>query len=139
MGIRPELIPQTVEDATQLTVALANQAQARSPAGEHLTRALTELVGEVLGPFSFMRHSLIRYFTGAPVASLLGLPRNPLLDWAVGGVAWGVQIVDHIRRDSEDHKLVFRWLTLRLIQLLIDLQLGPSRRLFTIPTEVQDD
>jgi ER-bound oxygenase mpaB/B'/Rubber oxygenase, catalytic domain len=139
MGIKPSVIPRTVDEANQLTVVLAQQAQGGSPAGEQLTKAISDVVGEVLGPFACLRYSLIRYFTGTSLAKMLGLPRQPPLDWAVGGVAWVVQVVDHLRRDSKDHQLVFRWLTLRLIQLFIDKQLGSSRRLFQIPTAVHDD
>lgn len=139
MGIRKELIPRTLADAERLTSVLAQEAQGSTAAGKQLTLALSALIADVLGPFGFLRHSLIRYFTGPEVAGLLGLPRNILWDWAVGGVAWGVRALDRVRRESPDHQLVFRWLTLRLIQLLIDKQLGSSRRLFEVPTAIHDD
>lgn len=138
MGIRPDFIPRTLADAEALTNALA-QEQGSSESGKQLTLALCGLIAEVLGPLGFLRHSLIRYFTGSELAQMLGLPRNILWDWAVGGVAWVARALDRVRRRSRDHQLVFRWLTLRLIQLLIDKQLGSPRRLFEIPTELHAD
>jgi hypothetical protein len=139
MGIQADIIPKTVAEAAELTDRLALQAQGSTPAGEQLTLALASLIGEVLGPFSVLRTSLIRYFTGSSVANMLGLPSKPVLDWAVSAIAWVVRMVDRIRRESKDHQIVFRWLTLHLIQFLIDNQLGSTRRLFQIPTQVQED
>jgi hypothetical protein len=139
LGIHPHVIPATVVEAEELTRALANRAQGNTPSGEQLTKALTDLVGDVLGPLSCLRFSLVRYFTGPSLASLLGLPRKPLLDWAVGGIAWVARTVDDFRKGSRGRQLAFRMLTLRLIQHLIDKQVGMPRRLFQIPTAVHDD
>lgn len=139
LGIDPELLPRTLLEAAELTGTLAQHAQGSTPSGEQLTRALTDLVGGVLGPLSFLRFSLVRYFTGAELAALLGVPRRPLLDWIIGGVAFVARAVDDFRTGSRGRQLAFRILTLRLIQYLIDKQVGMPRRLFEIPTAVHDD
>lgn len=139
LGIDPEVLPRTVVESGELTNTLARQAQGRTPAGEQLTQALTNLVGDVLGPLSFLRFSLVRYFTGAELATLLGVPRRPLLDWVIGGIAFVARAIDDFRTGSKGRQLAFRILTLRLIQYLIDKQVGMPRRLFQIPTAVHDD
>lgn len=139
LGIHPELLPTTVDEAAELTHALSIESQGNTSSGEHLTLALTKLVGDVLGPFAFLRFSLIRYFTGPRLASLLGLPRRPLLDWLIGGIAWIARAIDRFRSSSKGYQLAFRVLTLRLIQVLIDKQVGMPRRLFQIPTTIHED
>lgn len=139
LGIDPTVLPRTVAEAEELTTALAMEAQSDTLSGKQLTLALTNLVGEVLGPLSGLRYSLIRYFTGPVLAELLGLPRQPVRDLLVGGVAWLAQAVDNFRRGSRGRQLAFRWLTLRLIQHLIDEQTKGPRRMFEIPTVLHDD
>jgi hypothetical protein len=139
LGIQPELLPATVDEAAELTQTLSLESQGSTSSGEQLTLALTNLVGDVLGPLAFLRFSLIRYFTGPRLARLLGLPRRPLLDWLIGGIAWVARAIDRFRSSSKGYQLAFRVLTLRLIQILIDKQVGMPRRLFQIPTTVQED
>lgn len=139
LGIDANALPRTVEEAEELTSALAIEAQRDTLSGKQLTDALVGLVGDVLGPLSFLRHSLIRYFTGPVLANLLGLPRQPIRDIVVGSVAWMAQAIDNFRRGSRGRQLAFRWLTLRLIQHLIDEQTSAPRRMFQIPTVLHDD
>lgn len=139
LGIDPNVIPRTLAEAEELTRALAIEAQGVTLSGRQLTAALAGLVGDVLGPLAFLRYSLIRYFTGPVLADHLGLPRQPIRDMLVGSVAWIAQAVDDFRRGSRGRQLAFRWLTLRLIQHLIDTQTKAPRRLFQIPTVLHDD
>lgn len=138
LGIEPDVIPKTIAEAEELTTALSLEAQGNTLSGKQLTVALAGLVGEVLGPLACLRFSLIRYFTGPTLAGLLELPRQPVRDMIVGSVAWVAQAVDNFRRGSRGRQLAFRWLTLRLIQHLIDEQTG-KRRMFQIPTVLHDD
>lgn len=139
LGIERDAIPRTVDEAEALTAALASEAQRQSLAGVQLTGALSDLVGEVLGPLACLRHSLIRYFTGPALGKLLGLPQHPMRDLLITSVALVARMVDNFRRGSRERQRAFRWLTLRLIQHLIDRQLGSPRRLFQIPVDLHDD
>lgn len=139
MGLDPEHIPETVAEAKQLTATLQRRQHAPSEAGRQMTQALSELVGDVLGPLRSFRWSLLRYLCGRELSSTVGIPRRMPLDLLVGVVAWIAEAVDSVVRSTPAGRRAFRWLSIRLIQHFIDQELGPKRRLFRVPTRLHDD
>lgn len=139
LGMDPKLMPANIAEAKALTAALKRRQHAPSQAGRLMTQALSGLVGDVLGPLRCFRWSLIRYFCGPELSKLLGVPRRFALDWMVSGIETLAVGLDALARGTRGGRRVFRWLSIRLIQVFIDETLGTNKREFRIPTQLHDD
>ncbi len=139
MGIRPELIPENLPEAAQLTEWFAKHEHGPSEPGRVMTRALSGLVGEVLGPFSWFRHSLLRFFIGKSLAADLGVPRRFGLDELVSVVSVLARLLDALPGRSVAGRSAFRMVSLALMQLFIDVEVGGKGRSFRIPTRLRED
>jgi hypothetical protein len=137
MGLEQDSLPTTLAELLELRGVLEARNQAASLAGKQMTEALAGLVGDVLGPLGCFRFSLLRFFAGSRRAELLGIPSLPLRDLLVSLVAGFARMFDDLVRLVPEGRLVFRWLSLRLIQHFINTSIAGNTRAFRIPTELQ--
>src|SRR5690606_30842850 len=124
LGLRPDVMPRSIDEAKELTRILARRQHSASAAGRLMTEALAGLVGDVLGPLRCFRWSLIRYFCGPELSLLLGVPRRVVLDGMVPAIEILAVGLDAIARETPAGRRMFRWLSIRLIQGFIDQKLG---------------
>jgi hypothetical protein len=136
MGIRPEMIPDTFADAKILTDTIEGRQIRASSEGKELLQDLLDL----------QRRLLPRYFRGVPpalmrrllpreVSDFLGVPDSVPHRWLVSGLVLIARTVDRFTHRSSQRLNVFRFVTLRLIQSMIDHNLGRPAR-FSIPLEL---
>lgn len=140
MGIHPELIPHTLDEAAQLAEITQRRQMGPSMEGRVMTEAIIGVIQDVLGKsLEAYASSLVRFFVGARVADMLGVRRQFLRDRIVHVVAWLAALLDGLVERKADRRRFFRKLSLDLIQHFIDRELGPDTREFRIPTHLHDD
>ncbi|MCA9636543.1 MAG: DUF2236 domain-containing protein [Myxococcales bacterium] len=141
MGVRPELIPADLAEATTLTKRIHDRQIAPSPEGRLMTAALLEMMeinvpGRIFDgvPASLMRH----FFEGYPgVADGLGIPKHVLEDKLVGFAAeLGGRIASLIDAEAHRHRLL-RALAIANIQFWINVDRGGVRTTFSVPTSLR--
>ncbi len=136
MGLRPELIPDTLAQGRALSSKIHRRQVGSCREGRDMTRALVGLIEDVLGcALEPMAPGLIRYFVGDRLAAVLGLPRRPLADRAVQGFAWASQGLDGLVEADLSRRLLFGRLSLALIQHFIDRQ-TPDAGAFELPEKL---
>jgi hypothetical protein len=140
LGVRSELLPDTVADARVLTETIQRRQIARSAEGVALTRALLEMLAEQMGGGWFAHRfpaALMRHFLGH-WAEVIEVPRAD-----VAGVA--VELLHRLcvaLDELVDDRRFSRWLMGRANLLLIDALLrrerDGQRAPFEIPTALLD-
>jgi len=140
MGIRDDLIPQTLDDGRALTRLIHERQIAESPEGVALAKALVEgyqgLMPLLLqgAPASLIHFFLDRDpFTGQNIAALLGLPPA---DWT----RYVVEIVAHVEHFLGERNIqpsledkAISYVSRHLIEGLLLLERGGHRAPFYIP------
>ncbi|MGB1701194.1 MAG: oxygenase MpaB family protein, partial [Nannocystaceae bacterium] len=140
MGIKPEVLPNNLEEAAALTKIMAKREHGASHEGKAMTEALAGLIGDVLGgPLSMFRWSLIRLFVRPAVCRMLGVPRHPVLDRLAHSVAGLALLLDHAVDRPGPVRRWFRRFSVHMIQFFIEEELGPTSRNFRIPEQLHRD
>jgi squalene cyclase len=140
LGVREELMPRNLADATQLTQAIRERQWARSKQGRQLTAALVDMMQEFFTRnepvFDGLMPTVIRYLSGDLCADLLGLPPN---DWTVTLVEAFTDITDVFDQSTPD-ELVQRELgkaALTAMRFITDVERGHKNASFRIPESLK--
>ncbi len=141
MGLRPEMIPDSLEEATLLTKTIHDRQIAPSEEGRLMTAALLEMMeaNVPLRIFDDIPASLMRLlFEGYPgVADGLGIPEHVLEDKLVAiATSIGGRIASLIDAEAHRHRLL-RGMSLAFIQFWINVDRGGNRTNFTIPDSLK--
>jgi ER-bound oxygenase mpaB/B'/Rubber oxygenase, catalytic domain len=136
LGIVPELIPATPDEATELCAIIDRRQISPSPEGRALTSALLQMLEHYSPPgFKRMPAALMRHFLPGNVADGLGVPVHRL-DEELVNLGAGVERL--LERIGPHHpRLVFRAFGTHVVEMLIKAEVGP-RPEFRIPTELHD-
>lgn len=144
MGVKDELIPETLDECRALTQLIHERQIAGSPEGAALAKALLEgyrgLMPWLLkgAPLSTIHFFLDRDpFTGQNVAELLGLPPANWTRHLVKLVAWFERLFGkrNIHPSLEDQALSY--VSRHLIEGLLLVERGGQRAPFSIPDTLQ--
>jgi hypothetical protein len=136
MGLRPEMIPDTPEEAGVLCDTIQARQVQPSPEGRALTTALLEMLEHYSAPgFKGMPASLMRLFLPPDVADGLGIPDHRFDDFLV---RLGVKLEHFLSREGGSELLRLRRFGTDFVEMLIRAELGGRRPDFRIPTELQD-
>jgi hypothetical protein len=141
MGLRPEMIPDSLEEATILTKKIHDRQIAPSDEGRRMTSALLEMLeaNMPLSIFDDVPASLMRlFFEGYPgVADGLGIPEHRFEDKLVSiATEIGGRIASLVDAEAHRHRLL-RTICMAYIQFWIDVDRGGNRTDFTIPTSLR--
>lgn len=139
LGIREELLPKSVAAAEALSMTIARRQFAPSPEGQLMTKALVDMLGNVV-PGDLFRHVpplLIRYFLGAQWAAWLGITEGSWADFALAPLRLlGMQKSD-ILNDSVAARALAEKFGHLLIGAVVYVERGGNRPTFTIPAELR--
>lgn len=140
LGLRPELLPISVDDGRQLIRLVRTRQYAPSRAGQQMTSALLAFASRAvrLPWLQGLPASTIRHLVGSRTADIIGVPPA---DWTLLMMA---PIAETMRFFSfvEQRQLPLRILTgdfnRALIETLLVVGRGGERPAFDIPTELAD-
>lgn len=138
LGIRPDTIPLNMEEARELTEAIARRHHGPSPEGIQMTKALLEMHAELIPGHLFdgIVPALIRHLVGDQIADWLEIPHSRWhqvvgLHHAVGGLLDSVQRKSDVVRNVVN-RLGYAILTKQAVALT-----GYERAGFAIPTQLR--
>lgn len=133
MGVHPQLIPQTMADAAILTAKIEKRQIAASPEGKQLTAALLQMMDHASPRFAHgIPPAIMRELLPPNVADFLGVPQSTLHKWVLKAMIGTARAIDTLTARRKGRTVVFRWLTVHMVQWMIDLNLGRPAR-FEIP------
>ena len=139
MGVEPDLMPETVDDAFDMAHAILNHQKGPSDAGRALAAALVGFMEKKI-PFRILRGlpvSLIRRSIDGDIADMLDIPKA---GWTRVLVSIGdlfVRFLALIRPDGRHINLFLDRLSAHMIQGMIDLDRGGKRTTFKIPEKLR--
>ncbi len=140
LGIRPDIIPETLAEAVRLNADLVEAGYGPSPEGVALTKGLMDLYEKLMPGkmFDGVVPAMIRQVVNPDVADWLEVPRSR--GW--GGVVKAAAGLMRLAERAEDNSKLARGILDRAGHLLLAgsvrmLSSGESTAL-TIPTELQD-
>lgn len=138
MGIPPETMPVNMEEARELTEAIARRHHGPSPEGVQMTRALLEMHTEMIPGqlFDGIVPALVRHLVGDQIADWMEVPYSR---WhqvvrhhrAVGG------LLDSVQRKSDVVRNVVNRMGMSLMTRQAVALTGYERAGFAIPTELR--
>jgi hypothetical protein len=138
MGVHPTLIPQTMADAKILTDTIERRQIAASPEGRQLAQALLEMMNHASPRFAHgIPPAIMRRLLPEAVADFLGIPHSTMHKWAVSLLVGLAKSIDTFTSRRKHRTVVFRFLTMHLLQWMVTLNLGRPAR-FEIPLELSN-
>ncbi len=141
VGVVPELIPATVDEARELTETIQRRQIAPSPEGKAMTQALLDLMreripGELLDGTC---DAMLRHFLPEQVADDLGVRRSRLGDAAVDTLIAVVDGLDAFFREGEQRSGFYRRLGLGVVDMFLEYERrGKHRMPFRLPEGVDE-
>jgi hypothetical protein len=134
MGVHPTLIPHTIADAKILTATIERRQIAPSPEGTQLAQALLQMMDHASPRFAHgIPPAIMRALLPPNVADFLGIPQSTVHKWAVNLMIGTARAIDKFTARRQHRTIVFRFLTMHLLQWMVTLNLGRPAR-FEIPT-----
>lgn len=139
LGIRTDLIPETIEDAIQLSLAIERRHHGPSPEGVALTRALLEMYTDLIPGeiFDGLFPALMRELVGDQIADWLEIPRSRWERFADATRGFGF-----VFNALERHTFIIGELVDRMGMALLSKQAialaGYERAAFEIPQTLRD-
>lgn len=138
MGVHPSLIPHTMADAKILTDTIERRQIAASPEGKALAQALLQMMNHAAPPFARgIPPAVMRQLLPENVADFLGIPQSTTHKWVLRSLIGFARLIDKFTARRQHRTVVFRWLTMHLIQWMVTLNLGRPAR-FEIPLELSN-
>ncbi len=139
MGVMPELLPDSFAHAEQLTRAIQDDQVLHGVPPDDPAwadgRAMTGPLLEVLDSITLrgVPSALMRMFLPADVANGLGVPRRPVADFLIQGMARVFGMIDTLLERFTRRSHVLRAASMSLVQGLIDMERGGNREPFRLP------
>jgi hypothetical protein len=97
LGVRPEMLPDNVDEARQLVGVIGRRNFEACEAGRAMTTALTELMEEVVPGTVFrgMPDTMIRFLNGDEIADIVGVSHQDWTQKLIGPMGRVFGIVEH--------------------------------------------
>jgi hypothetical protein len=136
MGVHPTLIPHTIADAKILTDTIERRQIAASAEGKQLAQALLQMMDHASPRFAHgIPPAIMRELLPVTVSDFLGIPQSTVHKWVVRSMIGVARLIDKFTARRQDRTVVFRFLTIHLLQWMVTLNLGRPAR-FEIPLEL---
>jgi ER-bound oxygenase mpaB/B'/Rubber oxygenase, catalytic domain len=140
LGVRPEMIPDSLEAAAELKEIISRRQFAPSDEGREMTQALIEMLEKNSPPLlESIPTGLMRLFIQAEIADYLGIPTGRLQDEMASMVVGFAKFVDHDLEESHWRAVFFRHHILSLIEGMIELEAGNRQDFFRLPTNLHSN
>jgi uncharacterized protein (DUF2236 family) len=137
LGVLPEMIPNNLEEAAELKALISHRQFAPSDEGREMTQALIEMLEKNSPPLmEGIPTGLMRLFIEREVADYLGIPDSELKKHLARIVVKFAKFVDRDLEDSHWQAMIFRHHILSLIEAMIEVEAGPQRDFFRLPTNL---
>ncbi|WP_224372876.1 oxygenase MpaB family protein [Hyalangium versicolor] len=140
MGVDPELVPASVEEARELTFLIRKRQIAASPEGVAMTASLIEGVRQIIpGLLEGLPESMIRFFLdqdqwqGLNVADMLGVPQPGWAFVIPQALRRLTGLVERMGDASAVAARLLRFLSMNLLEGLLLLESKGHRTSFSIP------
>lgn len=136
LGVKDELIPETVEDARRLTRKIQSRQIHPSPEGRELTAALLDMYRELIPGevFDGLAATMMRHFLPTDVADGLGVPKADFTRWIFDATQEALELA---LTEGAVRSLLRRF-NLCFIQAMLDQERGGTRPPFAIPDHLAD-
>jgi hypothetical protein len=145
MGVEPSSLPTDVDDARELTQAIAARQILGSPEGVRLTRDLIAGMRSTMpSPLEGFIPSAMRFFleddtiTKKNVADMLSIPRDDWTRLLVEGAGFFGGLVADLAQNERHLALALRQIKLFYIRGLLAVERGSTRPRFRIPDGLLD-
>jgi hypothetical protein len=140
MGIEPQLLPATVEDAKALTELIERRQVAESPEGREMMQALLGMMTSNLpAMFSTMPSCMIREFLPPDVATFLGVPSHKLEETMLRLTDEALRPLQRfINREAKRSALV-RTFSIHMLRWMLKVELDGQPARFALPDSLQQD
>ena len=140
MGIEPQLLPKTVDEAKALTALIEKRQVAESPQGREMMSALLGMMqSNMPRVFSTIPGSMIREFLPQDVATFMGVPSHRfeetmfrLIDDAL------IPLQRFVNHEAKRSALV-RWFSIHLLRWMLTVELDGQPARFALPDALQQD
>jgi hypothetical protein len=140
LGINAELLPDNLEQAKQLTKTIQRRQLDPSNESREMTAALLAMMKENSLPgLEGLPAALMRFFLADDIADRLGIPRDDLEEKIVHALARLNGGVNQVIEKIPARLLVFRRLSLRMIQWMLDLERDGKVTTFSIPQNLSEN
>ena len=138
MGVHPDLIPATPEEAAELNALIWTRQKGPSQDGRDMLAALLSfLKKDSPWPIKWAPGATIRYLLPLGAADMIGVPKHRVGLRAVGLVAKINQLLNKALGPSRISSMFFRRLGLRVVKWLIKVDRGGERAQFHIPAHLR--
>jgi hypothetical protein len=139
VGLRPELIPKTVQDAHRLTEVIRASELGRSPQGTELTRALVNVLEEQVYPRVFRGTvlALMHRFLG-PYAKVINVPKPGWTRLLIAPVFAVCRWLDSLNGSFRLAARLQRKVSLAVIDVFLGVERGGNRPAFSVPDHLAD-
>lgn len=137
LGIRPELLPEDVDDGRALMAAIGRRHFRASRAGRVLTEALIACLVDLLpAPLAKLPPSVMRELLGDEVAEMLGVPSGGWASAMLAPIRLAGRIGEKVYDRSTSVVEVSSMLGRRMLRSLHERELDGDRPSFRIPTSL---
>ena len=139
LGIRPDMVPQTMAEAEALARIIQRRQYAACPEGQGMTAALVQMMRHFLpgNVFDAAPAALIRYLMGDAYADLLGVERHAAIEVLAEPLRHIDAIIGKELHASEPVARLAEIFSRKLLDAIVWVGRGGKRIPFTIPTELR--
>lgn len=140
MGVEPQLLPKTVDEARAVTALIEQRQVAESPQGREMMSALLGMMqSNMPRMFSTIPGCLIREFLPQDVATFLGVPSHQLEEAMIRLADDAlIPMQRFVNREAKRSALV-RWFSIHLLRWMLTVELDGQPARFALPDSLQED
>ena len=140
MGVEPQLLPKTVDDAKAVTALIEKRQVAECPQGREMMSALLGMMqSNMPRMFSTIPGCLIREFLPQDVATFMGVPSHKLEEAMIRLADDAlIPLQRFVNREAKRSALV-RWFSIHLLRWMLTVELDGQPARFALPDSLQED
>lgn len=140
MGVEPQLLPRTVDEARQVCALIERRQVAESPEGREMMAALLGMMqANTPHPFKSMPPALLREFLPANVATFLGVASHPLEEEMIRLADEALRPLQRFLNREAQRSALVRTFSVHLLRWMISMELDGKPAQFAIPDSLQQD
>jgi hypothetical protein len=140
MGIEPELLPHTVEEASAITALIERRQVAASPQGSEMMAALLGMMAANLpAMFNTMPAAMIREFLPPDVATFLGVPSHRFEEALLRLADDALRPLQRLVNREAQRRTLVRTFSIHLLRWMLKVELDGQPARFAIPDALQED
>jgi uncharacterized protein (DUF2236 family) len=140
MGVEPQLLPRTVDDARQVCALIERRQVAESPEGREMMAALLGMMQTNLPHhFQTLPGSLIREFLPPNVATFLGVPPHPFEEAMIRLADEALRPLQRFMTREAQRSALVRTFSIHLLRWMISMELDGQPARFALPDSLQQD